>query len=355
MKAGIIGLPSVGKKTLYHLIRSAMGVSAAAPVQQTCMVKVPDPRLDFLNGMFKPKKLTPTALEVLCLESIYGDEEHKRDVLVQLGACDLVMHVVRVFPDPQVYHVRESVDPERDIREVMAELTLCDLYRCEKRIEKLQLELRKKKDEEKARELVLQERFKQALEREIPLRDLPELAADELKMIRGFQYYTLKNVLLVLNLGDDQSEQDPAVQALVKAFATAKVGVITVRVKLEAEIAQLQGEERELFLAEMKVTESGLHKIVREAYRLLGLITFFTVGEDEVRAWPVKRGTAAQQGAGEIHSDIERGFIRAEIAHYDDLKAEGTMARLRELGKYYLKGKDYVLEDGDIACYRFNV
>ena len=354
MRLGIIGLPQSGKTTIFNALtrgNQPLTMSGGRFEVHTAVVDVPDPRVDALSAMFKPRRTIyakVTYADIAGLEG-RGSGDISGPLLNQLSQMDGFVHVVRCFDDPNVPHPLGEVDPRRDLEAMDAEFLLNDLITVERKLERLEEE-RKKGARDKqviAREQALFEKLHAALEAEKPLRDV-ELTPEEEKMLSGFGLLSRKPVLVLFNLGEDQ--EPPQI-----AYPHRRSAVAAIRGKLEMEIAQLAPEDAELFMAEYGIEELALSRIIRLSYELLGLISFFTVGEDEVRAWTVRRGAKAPEAAGVIHSDMEKGFIRAEVISYDDLMAVGSLAAARAQGKLRLEGKDYVVQDGDILHIRFNV
>lgn len=362
MQIGIVGLPNSTKTTIFNaLTRSQAATSAFSTGQvevNTAIVQVPDPRIDRLSAMFNPRKTTYARIQyndIAGLKAGMGrDGTLSGGLLNAIAQNDALLHVVRAFEDDNVPHPEGTVDPARDLAALDFEFIFTDLNIVERRMERLARDLGKRgayptrqADQE---EFDLLMRIKENLEQEIPARDL-DLTPEEEKRLRGFQLLTLKPTLVVLNVGE-KGLADPAHYVDYRHRRTA---VICLRGQLEMEIAQLEGEEAEMFLREYGISEPGLNRLIRLSYDLLGLHSFFTVGEDEVRAWTIRKGATAVEAAGVIHSDLARGFIRAEVVAYDDLIAAGSMAEARKAGKFRLEGRDYVVQDGDIMNIRFNV
>lgn len=356
MQVGIIGLPLSGKTTIYNaLTRSQAETSSYGAGRfevHTAMVEVPDPRVDLLARMFRPRKTTYAKIQyndVSGVASGAGRGGLDPQVLTALSTCDALLQVVRAFEDEQVPHPSGSVDPARDLAGLRLELILSDLAIVERRIERIEAGIKKLQGAQRQaqeHELALMQRFQEILEAEGLIGDL-ELSDEDRRLIRGYQFLTAKPALVVANIGEEDGEMDLAWAGRPRTLA--------LRGTLEMEIAQLPAEEVGPFLEEYGISEPSLHRMVRECYDLLGLMSFFTVGEDEVRAWTVERGASAVDAAGTIHSDLARGFIRAEVISYEEMIACGTMAEARKRGKLRLEGKDYVVQDGDILNIRFNV
>jgi len=359
LRAALIGFGSSGKSTLFQLMTSARETGRAAHGKGEATIgisKVPDGRLDTLTGMYSPKKRTPATVEFtdLALPAGSGGAQALVDVAAYKNA-DALVHVVRAFADPSVPHPSGSVDPARDAQAMEDELILADLGVVERRLERIDKDLKKGRTPELERERAIILQCKAALEEGRPLRAL-DLHGDDLKRLRGYQFLSAKPMLIVVNLDESQlaSGIDKAAEAagltpFLSRAATAAVGVCA---KIELEIAQLDAGDAAAFLADLGLTESGLDRVIRASYELLGYISFFTVGEDECRAWSIPRHTTAQAAAGEIHSDIARGFIRAEVVTYAALTSRGTMAACRDHGEVRLEGKEYIVQDGDIINFR---
>lgn len=358
MKLGIIGLPGAGKTTIFNAL-----TRGDAPTGQsmggrfdvlTAIVDVPDERVDVLSRMYKPKKTTyarVTYEDIAGLQKGMGESGGMSGPLLNhLAQVDGYVHVLRAFEDDQNPHPDGSVDPARDLATLDAEFLINDLVLVEGKLERLSEGLGKGAYKNRAAaeaERLLFERLSETLSAEQPLRTL-DLTEEEEKTIRDYGFLTLKPVLVVVNLGDDQPEID-----LVYDFPHSRV--TNLRGKLEAELSQLSGEDLEIFMAEYGVTELGLARVIRLSYELMGLQSFFTVGDDEVRAWTVRKGATAVEAAGTIHTDLAKGFIRAETVAYNDLAALKGMAEARSAGKLRQEGKTYVVQDGDIVHVKFNL
>jgi GTP-binding protein YchF len=358
LRAALIGLPSSGKTTLFQLMTSIHDTPRGKGDVNIGISKVPDERLDTLTAMYNPRKRVPATVEFTDIVATRGGAQALVDVVGYKNA-DALVHVIRAFRDPAVAHPAGSIDPARDAQTMEDELILADLGVAERRLERIEKDLKKGKSAELQKERALVQRCKEALEHGTPLRAL-QLAGDDVKMLRGFQFLSAKPLLLVINLDENDVTEVGADVAraaektgLRSLLAHASTGAIALCASIELEISQLAADDAEAFLADLGLSESGLDRVIRTTYELLGYISFFTVGEDECRAWSIARGTPAQLAAGEIHSDIQRGFIRAEVVAYDALMARGSMAACREHGEVRLEGKDYVVVDGDIINFRF--
>ncbi len=368
MKVGIIGLPSCGKTAVFNAltgghaeVRAFSGAANAEP--NIGVVPVPDARLDWLSGLYKPKKTTPATVEVVDVAGMVPGQSQKEGFSPQLAAhlrqVDALVHVVRAFTDPSVPHSSGSVEPLRDAELLELELILADLGVVDKRLEKFENEIQRKKGAERTQaeaERDLLVRLKEELTNERPLRGL-KLTEEEMGLIRGYTFLSQKPLLLVANIDEGEIEKPdtPTIQKL-KPFAEHKSApLLAFCAKTEMEIAQLEEAERGEFLAMLGIEETSRDKLVRAAYQLLDVIPFFTVGEDECKAWTITRGTTAQEAARKIHSDIARGFIRAEVVAFDSLKECGNKHAAKEKGVLRLEGKEYIVHDGDVIEYRFAV
>ena len=360
LRAALIGLPSSGKTTLFQLMTAVHDTPRGKGDVNIGISKVPDDRLDKLTAIFNPKKRVPATVEftdIVAAGGARGGAQALVDVAGYKNA-DALVHVVRAFRDPSIAHASITIDPARDAQAMEDELILADLGVAERRLERIEKDLKKGKSAELEKERDLVQRCKDALEHGTPLRAL-QLAGDDLKRLRGFQFLSAKPLLLVINL-DEEDVADVGADiakaaektGLTDFLAHASTRAVALCTKIELEISQLAAEDAKAFLADLGLTESGLDRVIRTSYDLLGYISFFTVGEDECRAWSIARGTNAQFAAGEIHSDIQRGFIRAEVVAYDAFIARGTMAACRDHAELRLEGKEYIVQDGDIINFR---
>jgi GTP-binding protein YchF len=367
LRAALIGFGSTGKTTLFQLMTSAKDAPKASSGRAEAALgisRVPDARLDRLTAIFKPRKRVPATIEfsdMALAGRTGGGAESLLDVVAYRNA-DALVHVVRAFDDPSIPHPSGSVNPARDAQAMEDELILADLGVAERRLERLEKDLKKKRTTDLERERDVLAMCRAAIEEGQPLRAL-DLAGEDLKRLRGFQFLSAKPLLLVINLdeaqlaagGDAATRIERAADAagLVPFLSRAATAAVALCAKIELEIADLEPEDAAAFLRDLGLAESGLDRVIRASYGLLGYISFFTVGEDECRAWSIPRGTSAQVAAGEIHSDIARGFIRAEVVAYDAFIARGSMAACRDHGEVRLEGKEYVVQDGDIINFRF--
>ena len=361
LRAGLIGFPSSGKTALFQLLTSAREAPRPSGKAEANVgvSRVPDDRLDRLTVLFKPKKHVPATVEFADMGGAAAGKSGAAALLdvAAFRNADALLHVVRMFRDPSVPHAAGSIDPARDVRTMEDEVILADLGVVERRLERLEKDLKKQANPELKKEQEILQVCRAALEAGRPLRDL-ELPAEDLRRLRGFQFLSSKPLLLVLNLDEaDLPQADRAVdlaglQDFVRGPNTRAVPICA---KIELEIAQLDPADAAAFMADLGLRESGLDRVIRASYDLLGYISFFTVGEDENRAWSIPRGTNAQNAAGEIHSDIQRGFIRAEVCRYEDLLKRGSIAGCRDNAELRLEGKEYVVHEGDVMHFRFNV
>ena len=355
MRLGLVGLPMSGKTTLFNALTGASRpTSAGAPGKldvQVAVVDVPDLRLDHLTDLFNPQKKVAakiTFADIAGLSKGISEGGLSGQFRTELSQMDGYLQVIRVFEDPSVPHLEETIDPQRDLETLDTEFLLSDMVVVENRMTRLQEEMDRGKDRDRnAKELAFFETLKNALEEATPLRDL-NLSQDDIRALRGYGFLTLKPRIIVLNLGDQ-----PAGATILDDIGDAEV--LSINAQIEAEIAELDPEEAQIFLEEYQLDEPARDRIIHQSYTMMHVQTFFTVGDDEVRAWPHPIGATAQEAAGEIHSDLERGFIRAEIVPWDVLLEHGGLSEVRKVGKLQVEGKDYIMKDGDVMSVRFNV
>jgi GTP-binding protein YchF len=354
MQTGIIGLPLVGKTSLFRILTRARVDTHSAPTQtHVGIARVPDERVAKLAEVFKPKKITYATIEYVDIGGLQKDREKNSASLVPLREADALAHVVRLFEDPAVPH-DGPLDAMRDIESVEIELMLTDLEQASKRMERLEKDLKKRKETLLETELQLLTRCRKALEGEKPLREL-EFKPDEYKMLNGFMFLTRKPMLYVLNIGDEEApEIDRVIEKhhLEKLASKPHTAVVPFCGKIEAELAELPDAEAAEMMRAYGLAESGRDRLIQASYRLLGLISFLTCGEPECRAWTIERGMTAQKAAGAIHSDIERGFIKAEVVNWEDLLKAGSFPAARERGQVRLEGKEYIVQEGDVILFR---
>jgi GTP-binding protein YchF len=355
MQLGIIGMPMVGKTTLFELLTGSKEKVSNQGKSNSGIAKVPDQRIDYLSNMYHPKKTTYAQLEIVDIPGLVpGADKGSAVFLDAVRKADALLHVVRVFESDNVPSLNNTIDPKRDIETIKYELLLADLDLVEKRIERINAN---KKKNQMLKELSLLEKLKDALSNEVPLSSVELDDEEESLIMNNYQFLTTKPILICLNIGENDlaSGDYPQREEILSYIESCHYPVVEVAVNIEREIAELDGEEKQVFLDEMGIEVPGLEKIARSMYQRLNLISFFTVGEDEVKAWTIESGTPARKAAGKIHSDIERGFIRAEVVDYNDLVKHGTMTAVKENGLFRLEGKEYVVKDGDIIHFRFNV
>jgi ribosome-binding ATPase len=352
MQTGIIGLPQVGKTTLFRILTKANVEAKGGQSTHVGVAKVPEPRLAELAKLYNPKKITYATVQYVDFPGV--QKERMRESLATLRDVDAIAHVIRVFDDPSVPHSEGSIDPLRDATNLDLELILLDHDQISRRLERVEKDLKKKSDPMLEKERAVLEKCKAHLETGKPLREL-ELTAEERKPIGGFLFLSQRPMLYVLNLGDDEAaEMDEAIEKhkLGALQGRPNTAVVAVCGRLEAELVEMEEKEAAELLASYGLKEPGLNRLIRATYDLMGLFPFFTAGEPEVRAWTIRKGSTAVKAAGEIHSDIEKGFIRAEVVQCTDLLAAGSMAAAKEQAQVRLEGKEYIVQEGDVILFR---
>ena len=364
LKAGIVGLPNVGKSTLFNAITKKNILAANYPFAtidpNVGVVTVPDSRLEFLEELYIPERTIPTTFEFTDIAGLVkgaaSGEGLGNKFLSHIRETDAIVEVVRCFDDNDIIHVEGSCNPIRDIEIINVELILADLEIVENRINKIQKKAETTKDKESLNELNVLKKCQESLQSNVPLRRL-EFDEDELLSLKNFNFITLKPIIYVANVSeDDVVIGENNYTKVVKEYASKEeASVVVMCCKIESELAELNDDDKKIFLADLGITNSGLDKLIFATYDLLGLQTFFTVGKDEVKAWTFKKGMKAPACAGLIHSDFERGFIKAEVTSFNDLEELGSEKKVQEAGKKRLEGKEYLMQDGDIVLFRFNV
>ena len=362
MKIGIVGLPFVGKTTIFNALTSASAkigeFSLGVKEANRGVVKIPDERLYKLAPLYNPKKVTPAEVEYVDVAGLVKETKEKGsegEFYHSLREVDELAHVVRLFKNENIMHISGSLDPKRDIKSLDLELILIDLDIIEKRLKHLEKTVTSSKSEEDKRELMVLHKFKEALDKEIPLREV-ELSPEEAKLVRGYSFLSQKPMLLILNTDEEQMKIKDHLESELSEFQKRKkVRVCSVCGKLEMELSQLEEKEKKAFMEDLGIEELAVNRVIGSSYKLLDLISFFTANENEVKAWTIPSGTKALKAAGVVHSDMERGFIKAEVIGFDRLWEFGSIHKAKEKGVLRLEGKEYVVQDGDVIFFRFNV
>ncbi|MFH1381100.1 MAG: redox-regulated ATPase YchF [Candidatus Omnitrophota bacterium] len=357
MKIGIIGLPKTGKKTLFELLTNHKPTEAELTANKPiiAIAEIKDSRFDKLCKIYKPKKERRARIDIEMLPDLEKDTITKGDIFTDIKELDAICHVVRAFQDDSIYHVEGSVDPSRDINLINSELILHDLMFIEKRLERIEGRAQKIKDETVLREKELLVKLKAHLDKELPLR-LLKIDDEEKKIISSYPFITLKEMLVALNISESDLKDTSLIDKLKGIYKEVKMDFMQVSAKVESEIAKLESDEdKEEFLKDLNITEPAINLLTQLCIKSLNLISFFTVGPDEVRQWTIRAGSRAPEAARTIHTDLEKGFIRAEVMKYSDFDTLGSESKVKDAGKLSLKGKDYVVCDGDMLDIRFNV
>lgn len=361
MKIALFGLPQTGKSTVFGLLTKVKTTEikydqTGSPIPRVGMVSVPDTRLEFLASVFKPKKVVHAQIEYTDIVGLkFGDVKENR-LLAYLRQTDVLAHIVRGFENDAVFHSAGPVDPIRDAQKMEEEVQLSDLILIETRLDRLKKSVMRSKNPEDELQLATLEKIKPSLEEGKPLREA-ELKPDEEKCIRSFGFLSLKPLQVIVNIGEGQiAGAETFINNVMKPFLSKnKVSVSYICAPIESEIAEMSRDDASVFMADYGLTDLGYERLIQNSYDLLGLISFLTVGEDECRAWPVPRGVKSNEAAGQIHTDIQRGFIAAQVIKYNDFKTMPDINALKQKGLVHVEGRDYIVQDGDIIEYRFNV
>ncbi len=357
MKIGIIGLPQVGKKALFELLTAHKPteneIASNKPIKG--VVEIKDPRFERLVSAYKPKKQVRARIDIELLPKLEKEAIKEGEIFSDIDELDAICHVVRAFKDDSIYHVEGSVDAKRDIEFVNSELILHDLIFIEKRIERIAKNIKQTKQEAAVKENELLSKLKIHLDKNLPLR-LLGLTSEEKKALSTYPFVTLKTMMIALNVSEEDLKNTSLLEQLKTDYLSQEIEIMRACAKVESEIAKLESqEEKNEFLKELGIEEPAINMLTRLCIKALNLISFFTVGPDEVRQWNIRAGSSAPEAAGAIHSDFQKGFIRAEVMKYSDFESLGSEEKVKEAGKLYVKGKDYIVQDGDIIDIRFSV
>lgn len=361
MKIGLVGLPMSGKTTIFNLATRSSAQTkdffSKSDEVNAGVIKVPDKRIDFLAKIFNPKKVTYATIEFIDIAGIVREEPgFSRQTLSNIKLCDAIMAVIRLFKNDEIPHVKNVINPISDLEDIILELIFSDLEIIEKRLDKLEKEAKTTKKQETLKELSILQKAKKALEENIMLNQIYFTHEEEIS-IRSYKFLTQKPFMVVANCSDEQikDKEDVMLKQFIDYCDKKKFPIVSISGKTEMEIANLSPEEEEAFLKEFGIEISGRTKLIQKAYEIMNYISFITVGEDEVRAWPIKLGTTAVKAAGVVHSDMERGFIKAEVISYKDFEEKKSLNAIKQAGLMRLEGKDYIVKDGDIIHFRFSV
>ncbi len=346
MKIGLVGLENAGKTTLFNLLTGIKGESHHTGSSEIGVVNVPDERLDFIYNVYKPAKKVYTHIEFYKVPSITKESEETKKALLSVKEADIIALVIRKFKDENIYHPLGNIDMKRDFNIIIDELILADLYIIETRLERIETQLKSRKEETLLKEKELMLKLKEQLEKNQMLNTI-QFSEQEQKILRGYNFLTLKPIFAIINCDEEDLQKEFELPLNIKK--------INISIKIESELIALNESERQEYLNLLGVNEPGINRLIKISYSCGNLITFFTINEKEARSWAIKKGTTALKAAGVIHSDFEKGFIRAEVIHFDDFKKAGSEQEARKQGLYRLEGKDYIVQDGDIIKFRFNV